>query len=128
MISKIVFDSSALIILFAKEKGYEIVKKYLKYGIISSINVAEVYQYCMEVQDLTENDCHDLLMLSGIKIIDFSKEQALITAKISNQTKQYKLSFQNHACIALAMVKNRQILTQHTAWQEMDLDVGFVIV
>ena len=32
--SKIVFDASALIALFAKESGYEFIKKHLKDGII----------------------------------------------------------------------------------------------
>ena len=40
---KIVFDSSALIMLFAKEKGYENIRQYLRHAVISSVNVAEEY-------------------------------------------------------------------------------------
>ena len=82
MANKIVFDSSALIMLFAKEPGYESVRQNLKHAIISSVNIAEVYKYCIAVQNLTEDDCRNLIKLSGIKIIDFCEEQALITAKI----------------------------------------------
>ncbi|WCR56215.1 hypothetical protein [Rickettsia asembonensis] len=51
---KIIFDASALIALFAKEDGYQLIKKYMRDGIISSVNIAEVYKYCIEKQGLTE--------------------------------------------------------------------------
>ena len=89
MANKIVFDSSALIMLFAKEPGYEKIRQHMKYAIISIINIAEVYKYCIDVQNLTEDDCKNLIKLTGIKIIDFCEEQALITAKIIKKTKQY---------------------------------------
>ena len=48
MASKIVFCSSALIMLFAKEKGYEFIRQHMKNAIISSVNIAEVYKYYIE--------------------------------------------------------------------------------
>ena len=77
MANKIVFDSSALIMLFAKELGYESIRHHMKYAIISSVNIAEVYKYCIEVQNLTEDDCRNLIKLSGIKIIDFCEETSV---------------------------------------------------
>src|SRR4051812_17921467 len=103
MTNQIVFDSSALIMLFAKETGYEVIRQYMRQAIISSVNIAEVYKYCIESQNLKEADCRSLVALSGIKIIEFCEEQALITAKIINKTKQYGLSLGDRACIALAM-------------------------
>jgi PIN domain nuclease of toxin-antitoxin system len=127
MANKIVFASSALIMLFAKEAGYESVRQNLKHAIISSVNIAEVYKYCIEVQNLTEEDCRNLIKLSGIKIIDFCEEQALISAKIIKQTKHYGLSLGDRGCIALAMLKNYPILTCDKIWQKVDLDVEFIM-
>ena len=127
MASKIVFDSSALIMLFAKEKGYEIIKQHMKKAIISSVNIAEVYKYCIEVQNLSEEDCRNLIKLSGIKIIDFCEEQALITAKIIKRTKQYGLSLGDRACISLAILKNHPVLTCDKIWQKVDLDIEFIM-
>jgi len=127
MTNKIVFDSSALIMLFAKEPGYESVKHNLKYAIISSVNIAEVYKYCIEVQNLAEDDCRCLIKLSGIKIIDFCEEQALISARIIKKTKQHGLSLGDRGCIALAMFKNHSILTCDKIWQKVDLDVEFIM-
>ena len=64
---------------------------------------------------------------SGIKIIDFCEEQALITAKIIKQTKQYGLSLGDRGCIALAMFKNYPILTCDKIWQKVDLNVEFIM-
>lgn len=127
MANNIVFDSSALIMLFAKEPGYESIRHHLKHAIISSVNVAEVYKYCIEVQNVTEDDCRNLIKLSGIKIIDFCNEQALITAKLIKKTKQYGLSLGDRSCIALAMSKNCSILTCDKIWQKVAIDVEFIM-
>jgi PIN domain nuclease of toxin-antitoxin system len=127
MAGKIVFDSSALIMLFAKEKGFELIRQHMKNAIISSVNIAEVYKYCIEVQNLTEDDCRNLIKLSGIKIIEFCEEQALITAKIIKKTKQYGLSLGDRACIALAMLKKHPVLTCDKIWQKVDLGIEFLM-
>ncbi|MGX6960638.1 MAG: type II toxin-antitoxin system VapC family toxin [Rickettsia endosymbiont of Pentastiridius leporinus] len=125
--SKIVLDASALIALFAKEDGYQLVKKHMRDGVISSVNIAEVYKYCIEMQGLTEDDAKTLIKLSDIKIIDFCDDQALINAKIIHKTKTYGLSLGDRACIALAIFKNYPILTCDRIWQNLDLDLRFIM-
>ena len=125
--SKIVFDSSALIALFAKENGYELIKKHMKDAIISSVNIAEVYKYCIETQKLTEDESKNLIKLSGIKIIEFNNEQALMTAKLVNKTKQYGLSLGDRACIALALLGKSSIITCDKVWQKVDIDIEFIM-
>jgi PIN domain nuclease of toxin-antitoxin system len=127
MVSNIVFDSSVLIMLFAKEPGYESVRRYMRNAIISTINIAEVYKYCIEVQNLSEEDCRNLIKLTGIKIIDFCEQQALISAKIIKNTKQYGLSLGDRGCIALATLKNCSILTCDKIWQKVDLNIEFIM-
>ncbi|HJD59317.1 MAG TPA: type II toxin-antitoxin system VapC family toxin [Rickettsia endosymbiont of Omalisus fontisbellaquei] len=125
--SKIIFDASALIALFAKEDGYQLIKKHMRDGVISSVNIAEVYKYCIEKQGLTEETAKILIKLSDIKIIDFCPEQALISANIINKTKIYGLSLGDRACIALAIFKNYPILTCDKVWQKLDLGIKFIM-
>jgi PIN domain nuclease of toxin-antitoxin system len=127
MASNIVFDSSVLIMLFAKEPGYETVRGHMRNAIISTINIAEVYKYCIEVQNLSEDDCRNLIKLCGIKIIDFCEQQALISAKIIKNTKQYGLSLGDRGCIALATLKDCSILTCDKIWQKVDLNIEFIM-
>ena len=99
----------------------------MKDGIISSVNIAEVYKYCIETQKLTEDEAKALVTLSDIKIVDFCPEQALISASIITHTKPYGVSLGDRSCIALAMLKNYPILTCDTIWQKLDLDVQFIM-
>jgi len=125
--TKIVFDSSAVIALFAKEKGYEFIKKHTKDAIISSINIAEVYKYCLERQNLTEDQARGLIKLLDIKIIDFTDEQALLSATLVNKTKKYGLSLGDRACIALAMLGKNSIITCDTIWKKVDVGIEFIM-
>ena len=125
---KIVFDSSALIMLFSKEPGYEKVRGYMRHAVISSINIAEVYEYCIQAQKLSKEDCRNLIDLTGIKIIDFCEEQALISSSIIEETKKHGLSLGDRACISLAMLKNYKILTCNKIWKKVKLDVKFIMV
>jgi len=127
MNSKIVFDSSALIALFAKEKGFEVIKQHLKNAIISSVNIAEVYKYCIDVQNLTEDECNDIVNISGVKIIEFDQKQALTTAQIYPKTKKYGLSLGDRACIALAIEKECSVLTCDKIWEKVHIDVEFIM-
>lgn len=125
--AKIVFDASALIALFAKESGYQLIKNRMKDGIISSVNIAEVYKYCIESQNLTEEEAKSLVKLSDIRIVDFCPEQALISAGIINKTKRCGLSLGDRACLALAILKGYPIITCDKIWQKLDLDIEFII-
>ncbi len=125
--SKIIFDASALIALFAKENGYQTIKIHMKDAIISSVNIAEVYKYCIETQNLAQNDARKLIELADIKIIDFCHEQALISSTIIHKTKAYGLSLGDRACIALALFKNHPILTCDKIWEKLDLSVKFIM-
>ena len=127
MNNKIIFDASAVIALLAKEKGFEVIKRHLKNAIISSVNISEVYKYCIEVQKLTKDEALLLITLSDIKIVDFNEEQALITAEIVIKTKKYGISLADRACIALAILKNTSIITCDKIWQKFDIGIEFII-
>jgi PIN domain nuclease of toxin-antitoxin system len=125
--SKIVFDASALIALFAKENGYELIKKHMKDAIISSVNIAEVYKYCIETQGLTEDEARNLIKLSDIKITHFTSDQALISARLITKTKQYGLSLGDRACIALAISGGHDIISCDQIWQKLDVGVKIIM-
>jgi PIN domain nuclease of toxin-antitoxin system len=125
--SKIVFDASTLIALFAKETGYEFIKKQMKDAIISSVNIAEVYKYCIETQNLSEDEAKKLVKLSDIKIIEFTSDQALISASLITKTKQYGLSLGDRACIALGISGGYDIITCDQIWQKLDVNVKIMM-
>lgn len=100
---------------------------HLKNAAISSVNLAEVYKYCIDVQKLSEDDCKNLIALSGVKVIEFNQDQALINARLYPETKQHGLSLGDRACIALAIDTNSPILTCDLIWQKVKLDVKVIM-
>jgi PIN domain nuclease of toxin-antitoxin system len=127
MLNKVVFDSSAFIALLAKEKSYSFLRSHLKNAIISAVSLADVYKYCIEEQNLTKDDCLKLTELSGLKVIEFCNEQALISAYIISQTKPYGLSLGDRACLALALYKKSPIVTCDKIWERVKLNVEIFI-
>ena len=127
MPNKVIFDSSAFITLLSKEKGYSFLRSHLKNAFISTVTLADVYKYCIEEQNLTQDDCRRLTELSGLKVIDFCNEQALISADIISQTKPFGLSVIDRACLALGLYKKSPIVTCNKVWEQIKLDVEIFI-
>lgn len=125
--SKIVFDSSALIALLGKEKGHDFIEEHIKDAIISTVNVAEVYKYCVENEGLSEDNINNLMKMLDVKIVDFCNEQALISASLINETKKYGLSLGDRACIALAIHGNHSIITCDRVWKNLNVGIEFML-
>jgi PIN domain nuclease of toxin-antitoxin system len=125
---KYIFDASALICLFAKEEGFEEVKKYLPNAIISAVNISEVYKYCIEKQELDLESVEKLINLSGVEVIDFNHKNAIRAAVMYKDTKKYGLSFADRSCIALSMTTSYPIVTCDRVWSALELDIKIIQV
>ena len=128
MSNKIIFDASAVIALLAKEKGFEVIKKHLKNAVISSVNASEVYKYCIDKKNLTLDECKSIMDISGIKVLDFNDNQALIAGDLYPKTKEFGLSLGDRACIALAVDKEYPVLTCDKIWEKTNLGINFIMV
>ena len=127
MPNKVIFDSSAFITLLSKEKGYSFLRSHLKNAFISTVTLADVYKYCIEEQNLTQDDCRRLTELSGLKVIDFCNEQALISADMISQTKPLGLTSSDMACLALAIHKKSPIVACDKIWEKVELGIEFLM-
>ena len=125
--SKIIFDSSAILALLKMEKGYEIVAERLDDAIISSVNFSEV------VTVLARNGFGQEEVIKSLKdtflhIEDFDTEQAIIAASFDKLTKAHGLSLGDRACLALAKHKNLPTLTADKVWKELKLGVKIQLI
>lgn len=118
---KIVFDASAIIALLAKERGWESIRAYLPFAVMSSVNVAETHQHLIDRQGLSKRESANLLAAANVSIFDFDHEQALISAELIVVTKEYGLSIADRACIALGLVTKLPILTCDKIWQRITI-------
>jgi len=131
MTTKIVLDASSVIALINREKGCEIVEKYLEDSIISTVNFAEVIAVVNRELFKTEAD-----QIEGLKlitdtlpqIIDFDVNQAIISGEFDSITKKYGLSLGDRACLALAKYKNIPVLTADKTWSKLNLGIKIKLI
>ena len=126
MTTKIVLDASSVIALINREKGCEIVEKYLEEAIISTVNFAEVISVVNRELFKSEADRIEGLKLitdTLPQIIDFDINQAIISGELDSITKKYGLSLGDRACLALAKYKNIPVLTADKTWSKLNLGI-----
>ena len=131
MTTKIVLDASPVIALINREKGCEIVEKYLEEAIISTVNFAEVISVVNRELFKSEADRIEGLKLitdTLPQIIDFDVNQAIISGELDSITKKYGLSLGDRACLALAKYKNIPVLTADKTWSKLNLGIKIKLI
>ncbi|QEK39348.1 type II toxin-antitoxin system VapC family toxin [Candidatus Sneabacter namystus] len=126
MSKKVVLDASAVLAVFNKEKGRELILEYMEGSIISSVNSSEVYKSCFYDSDLREEEVNEMMEEIRVKVISFDDIHARIAAQLYATTKSCGLSLGDRACIALGMIKKIPVLTCDTIWQQCNLDVQII--
>ena len=125
--TKIVFDSSAILALLKMESGHEIVSKNLEQAIVSSVNFCEVVSF-LSKKTQKQDEMIKFLTETFDCIEDFNIEQAKIAGSFISITKDYGLSLGDRACLALAKYKNIPVLTADKAWSKLNLGIKIKLI
>ena len=120
---KVIFDASSFIAAITQEPGHEEIKQYLSRAVMSAVNVTEVYQYCLDKRDMTEEECKNMLKVASVEVYEFTEAQAFVAAKLLAPTKKYGISIADRACLSLSIVTGFPVLTCDRIWQQLDLDI-----
>lgn len=119
---RIVLDASALIILLAKEKGWENVIPLLPRAVMSSVNIAEVAKYLIERKGLKKSLIQNMIEKLLDEVISFDSAQAYTSAELIAHTKKYGLSLGDRACLTLALNNSYSVYTADNAWKNINID------
>jgi PIN domain nuclease of toxin-antitoxin system len=125
--TKIVFDSSAILALLKMESGHEIVSKNLEQAVVSSVNFCEVVSF-LSKKTQKQDEMIKFLTETFDCIEDFNIEQAIIAGSFISVTKDYGLSLGDRACLALAKYKNIPVLTADKAWTKLNLGIKIKLI
>jgi PIN domain nuclease of toxin-antitoxin system len=125
--TKIVFDSSAILALLKMESGHEIVSKNLEQAIVSSVNFCEVVSF-LSKKTQKQDEMIKFLTETFDCIEDFNIEQAKIAGSFISITKDYGLSLGDRACLALAKYQNIPVLTADKAWGKLNLGIKIKLI
>lgn len=118
---KAILDSSALIALLEKEKGWEEMNGVINNSIMSSVNVSEVSKFLIDRRGYKRHEAKDIMEHLLDEIIDFTAEHAYIAAELYPKTKALGLSLGDRACLTLSLVTGYPIYTADQAWTKLNI-------
>ncbi len=124
--SKIIFDSSAILALLKMEDGHEVVSGKLDDAIVSSVNFCEVLTVISR-KGFGQEQIIKFVKETFLHTEDFDNEQAIIAASFNDVT-QNGLSLGDRSCLALAKIKNLPVLTADRAWQLLESGVDVQLI
>jgi PIN domain nuclease of toxin-antitoxin system len=120
--ARYVLDSSALIALVRRERGWERVNAALDRSIICAVNLAESLTKLVHKGGeprLTERLLRDL----ELEIVPFDEELAWASRDLCPLAWTHGISFADRACLALARRLRLCALTSDARWKALDLGI-----
>ncbi|AFY31397.1 PIN domain-containing protein [Calothrix sp. PCC 7507] len=124
---KTVLDASAVLAYLQDEPGSEVVEVVLAESVISSVNWAEVVQKAIAAGVVVDGMGDDLEAL-GLETYPFTRDDAEVTGRIWQQTRQYGLSLGDRACLSLGLRLNIPVLTTDRVWRNLDLALDVRVI
>jgi ribonuclease VapC len=119
-VSKVVFDSSAIIAASNNEVGSQTVVALKDQSAVSTVNLAEVKGKLVQ-RGLTPGDAWAVALAFSGEVFSFDSEQASIAGGLVEFTRSYGLSLGDRACLALAVVLDAPVYTTDKTWAKLDL-------
>ena len=119
-------DASSILAAILGESGGDTVFDRLETAVVSTVNVAEVYTYAA-INGLPTDAIDAFFADTGIEIAPFDHAQAVAAGGLATLTRKAGLSLGDRSCLALARLRDAQVLTADRAWAEVADAVGLTI-
>ncbi len=120
----IVLDASAVLALLLKETGAEQVRAALPRSAISAATLTEILSKGLK-RGISPGESYPAIVAWGIQIIPVDIAQARIAAELAKAPKQLDLSLGDRLCIALAMLRQCELMTSDGGILRLEADVSF---
>lgn len=124
--SRDVLDSSAVLASFYGEIGADLIDDLLREAVISTVNAAEIISKLVE-RGMSADMAELTLIDTGIEIVPFDLEQAVLVGDLRQKTRVQGLSLGDRACLALAKHIGGRAITADRAWMSAE-DLGVEVV
>ncbi|WP_019998644.1 PIN domain-containing protein [Aureimonas ureilytica] len=121
-----VLHHSALITLLFSQKGADEIEKRLGGAKLSVLTYADVLAYLADRGLDTDEAIKDLSDLD-VTLADMDQACAEEAARLYRPTQAADLSLSDRACLALARMLERPVLTTNASWAELPETVGVTI-
>jgi ribonuclease VapC len=121
--SRVVLDSSVILAILKSERIDAAAYSLVDGGLMSAVNVAEVYGKMKSVSTdissaLTDTD---RLFAELIETQPFTEKQARLAGLLYEPTRQFNLALGDRACLALALDIDAVVYTVDSVWEKLDV-------
>lgn len=125
--SNSVLDASALLALLDSEPGEEYVRAAIPLGMVSTVNLAEVYSKLSDRGAATWSALQELRFAMG-EVVPFTDEMAELAGRLRPITRSLGLSLGDRACLALAMLRDADVITADRSWTKLKLPCAIHVI
>jgi ribonuclease VapC len=126
-VNEAVLDSSVILAILKNETIDEKALSLVDGGIMSAINVAEVYTKLSDFRMITANQV-DILLGTLDRIEPLTASQARTAGFLRNSTRHVGLSLGDRCCLALAIELGAEVYTTEHVWSRIDIDCNIHIL
>jgi PIN domain nuclease of toxin-antitoxin system len=130
-VSKLVFDTSALLAVINVESGGERVSELLSeddhQALVSAANLSEA-QAVLINRGMPDDKAWKVLSEFNLDVVAFDAEQARSAGALIAQTRKFGLSFGDRACLALGMRERCSVITADQAWKKLKIGVEIELI
>ena len=118
---KWVVDASAILAAIHNEQGGDYVQQNIDRCVISSINWSEVLQKLGNSGGQIDKIEMSLNAL-GLCVIDYTEEDARLTASLWSSCKSLGLSLADRACLATGLRLQTKVITADRVWKKLEIN------
>lgn len=127
MAEEVVFDASAILAIFKRERGAERAVAELGRSVISCVNLAEVQGKLVDA-GLEERVAWEWIEFLGCRAVSFDSGQAFEAGSLIAATRPFGLSLGDRACLALAMGRRTKVYTTDRKWKSLSLGIEVDVI
>ena len=124
---QIVLDASAVLALYFREPGSELVVPVTAGSLISAVNYSEALSKAVDRGDGFEAAQQRLSAL-GMIVVPVDLALAMDAAALRPTTRRFGLSIGDRICLALAAREKAKAYTVDRVWAKLDLPVEIVVL
>jgi ribonuclease VapC len=122
-----VLDASALLAWLLEEPGWEVVDPLLSTAVLSTVNLAEVWQKLDQHRVVADRALRRVRLL-GVRTEPFSDSDAVLAARLWPGGRRVGLSLGDRCCLAVAARLGRTALTADRSWAGLAVSVDVRVI
>ena len=125
--SNLVLDASAALAILQQEPGSDRWVESIQAATLSAVNFSEVVAKLLDI-GMPADQAVSAVAALDLEVVAFDREQAVVAAQLREPTKRLGLSLVDRACLALARVKDRPVLTADRLWDRLTIGVKIHVI